>query len=106
MKALKKDIESILKSLDALTTKVEKLKAGIQKLDAPAPKKAVAKKTPARTTDFDTVVNFIRRSREGVTIAKVKEKTGFDTQKIANITFKAKKQGKIQSGGRGVYVKA
>ncbi|MFC1895944.1 hypothetical protein ACFL0Q_04705 [Thermodesulfobacteriota bacterium] len=106
MKALKKDIESILKSLNALTGKVEKLKADIQKLDAPAPKKTVAKKTPAKTTDFDTVVNIIRRSRKGVTTGQVKEKTGFDTQKIANIIFKAKKQGRIKSGGRGVYVKA
>ena len=90
-----------MKSLEALTTKVEKLKADIQKLDAPAPKKA-----PAKTTDVDMVVNIIRRSRKGVTVARVKEKTGFGTQKIANITFKAKKQGIVRSGGRGVYVKA
>jgi hypothetical protein len=34
------------------------------------------------------------------------EKTGFDQKKTYNIVYKLKKQGKIKSAGKGVYVKA
>ena len=57
-------------------------------------------------TDFDAVVNYIRKSEKRVIIAQVKEKTGFGTWRIANITFKAEKQGRVRSGGKGVYLKA
>ena len=34
------------------------------------------------------------------------EKTGYNQKKIANLVFKLRKQGKIKSVGKGVYVKA
>ena len=45
------------------------------------------------------------RSKNGVSSADLAEKTGFDKQKLANITFRLRKQGKIKSVNRGVYTK-
>ena len=39
---------------------------------------------------------------EKVTVTK----TSFDEKKIANLVYKAKKQGKIKSAGKGIYIKA
>jgi len=67
-------------------------------------KKRVAKKTDI-STDFDTAIRIIRRSRKGITVNRLKEKTRFDTKKIANIIYKGKKRGLIKSEQKGIYVK-
>ncbi len=54
---------------------------------------------------FDTVVGIIRRSRKGVTVTQIKEKTGFDNKQIRIFINKARRQGRIKSRNRGVYVK-
>jgi len=47
---------------------------------------------------------FLSDCLEGdITSSTLMEKTGFDKKKLANIIFKLKKQGKIQSKKRGVY---
>ena len=46
------------------------------------------------------------RSKNGVDMATLKKKTGFNNKKIQNAIFGLKKQGKIKSGGKGIYVKA
>lgn len=72
-------------------------------------KKAVTGETvPSRKVKppFDTVVGIVRRSRKGLTVAQIKEKTGFDDKQIRNFIIKAKRQGRIKSRTRGVYVKS
>ena len=127
MKKLKKDLEAILKALNGLAQKVEKLQEQIGEETKPTkkPKAKVAKKAPARkvaakkaapkkavpkkakpATAVDTVLAIIRRSKKGVGMAALMEKTGYNQKKIANLVFKLRKQGKIKSVDRGVYVKA
>lgn len=67
-----------------------------------ASKKALPKRKPK--SPFDTVVEIVRRSRKGVTVASIKEKTGFDDKQIRTYIYKAKRQGKIKNKSRGVYV--
>jgi len=67
-----------------------------------ASKKALPKRKPK--SPFDTVVGIVRRSRKGVTVASIKEKTGFDDKQIRTYIYKAKRQGKIKNKSRGVYV--
>ncbi len=55
---------------------------------------------------FDTVVGIIRRSRKGVTVVTIREKTGFEDKQIRNIIYKAKKQDRIKNASRGVYLSA
>ena len=131
MKNLKKDLETILKALKGLAQKVEKLQEQIgeetkptKKSKAKAVKKKAVKKTPIKkiaakkaapkkavrkkakpVTAADTVLAIIKRYKKGVGNAALMEKTGYNQKKIANLVFKLRKQGKIKSVDKGVYVK-
>jgi hypothetical protein len=150
MEKLKKDLVAILKTLNGLAQKVQKLqerigeenkstkkpkavkvkaakkaparkgavkkaptkkvaakKAPTKKVAAkkPAPKKATPKKAKPATA-VDTVLAIINRSKKGVGMAALMDKTGYNQKKISNLVFKLKKQGKIKSVAKGVYVKA
>ena len=131
MTKLKKDLEAILKALNGLAQKVEKLQEQIgeetkptKKSKAKAVKKKAVKKTPIKkiaakkaapkkavrkkakpVTAADTVLAIIKRYKKGVGNAALMEKTGYNQKKIANLVFKLRKQGKIKSVDKGVYVK-
>jgi len=132
MKKLKKDLVAISKALNGLAQKVQKMqeqigeeKKSTKKPKAKAVKKKAMKKAPARkvavkkaapkkavpkkasqATAVDTAFNIIKRYKKGVGMAALMEKTGYDQKKIFNLVFKLKKQGKIKSVDRGVYLKA
>jgi septal ring factor EnvC (AmiA/AmiB activator) len=132
MKKLKKDLEAISKALNGLVQKVEKLQEQIGEQTEPtkkpkakavkakavkkapvkkvAVKKAAPKKAPSKkvapATAVNTVLAIIKRSKKGVGTAALMEKTGYNQKKIGNLVFKLKKQGKIKSVNKGVYVKA
>jgi hypothetical protein len=72
---------------------------------APA-RKSTPKKKPSKTSATDSVLTVIKGSRRGVTTAQIKEKTGFSDTKIRSTIYRLKKQDKIKSKGRGVYIKA
>jgi len=116
MRELKRDLQSMVKSLKALTQKTEKMAKELDKLEkAQAPKrpkakpkaakKAVAKK-PTRVSASDTVLAIIKRNRKGVDKATLVKKTGFKDSNIRTILYRLSKQGKIKTEGRGLYVKA
>jgi len=72
-----------------------------------AGKKTTSKKTTLRKKTkppYDTVVGIVRRSRKGVNVASIREKTGFDDKQIRTFIYKAKRQGKIKNLKRGIYV--
>jgi len=60
--------------------------------------------TKIAKSPFDTVVGIVRRSRKGVNVARIREKTGFDDKDIRIYIYKAKRQDKIKNLKRGVYV--
>lgn len=110
MKGMAQGIEALAEKLDTITkarmdekAKVVK-KAPVKK--APA-KKVVAKKAAAKkpATAVDTVLKVINRSKKGVDTAAIMKKTGFSQKKIHNVIYKLKKQGKVKSVGKGVYLK-
>ena len=131
MKKLKKDLEAISKALNGLLQKVDKLQEQIgeeakptKKPKAKAVKKKAVKKAPARkvvaktavtkkappkkakpVTAADTVLAIIKRYKKGIGMAALMKKTGYNQKKIANLVFKLRKQSKIKSVDRGVYVK-
>ncbi len=99
MKAAK-EVEEIAGNLEAQTEAKAK------------PKKQAAAKKPLKQTvsakqptAVDAVFGIIKRSKKGVNIATIKQKTGYDNRKIHNIVYRLKKQGKIKSETKGVYVK-
>jgi len=125
MKELKRDFKSLLKSLKALSQQAEKIIKTLDKLEkgqvakktrAKAKPKAKAVKTaPARKlaatkgtklTAADTVLSVIKRSRKGVDADTLRKKTGLEGRKIWDITYRLKKQGKINKDRKGLFVKA
>ncbi len=70
-------------------------------------KKAGVKKPAASKggTVLGTVFDAIKRSKKGVPIEKIKEKSGFDGRQLSNALYKLTKQGQIKTVSRGVYVK-
>lgn len=120
METLNRDVKDVVKALKVLTQKIEKIGKQLDKSTKPRAvktktgrkppvKKAAAKKPAAvkkPATAADTALAVIKRSKKGVTSAGLMKKTGFDKKKAANLFFKLKKQGKIKSKEKGIYVKA
>jgi len=114
MKQLKKDLKAVAKDLKKLTQKTDKMIKGLgkpekaQAVKKPKAKKAgkpVAKKV-IKVAAGGTVLAIIKRSRKGIDKAALIKKTGFEGRKIGDVIYRLKKQGKIKSAGRGIYVKA
>jgi acid phosphatase family membrane protein YuiD len=52
-----------------------------------------------------TVLAIIKRSRQGVDVATLKNKAGLEGRTVNNIIYRLKKESKIKSSGKGFYVK-
>jgi putative endonuclease len=105
-KKLIKDLQAVNKNLKALVKKTESLLKQVDKLEKPKAKPAKAKAVKKAATAVDTVLAIINRSKKGVGTAALMKKTGYNKKKISNLVFKLRKQGKIKSVDKGVYVKA
>ena len=110
MKNLQSQLKTVSKSLEALSKQVQKLSNQVEKPKAAkkaAVNKAAAKKaTPAGgKTVLDTVLDVIKRSKKGVTVAQLKTKTQLDARQLSNALYKLSKKGIVQAPSRGLYVK-
>jgi len=119
-------LKSIAKHLTALSKKVEKLSIQVDK--GLAAKKTVSKSTKAKpkakakkvapvkkvkmakvdkgATVLNSVLDVIKKSRKGISIAQLKEKTDLNPRQLSNALYKLTKKGSIKSMSRGVYTKA
>jgi uncharacterized membrane protein len=126
MLALRKVLQSIEKGLEGLVKRTQDMQTLLDNLEealateqpqakpaakrkaakrAPA-RKRVAKKKPAKATGTDVVLDFIAKSKKGVSTAQIKARTGYSERKIWDIVNRLKKQGKIKSEKKGLYMKA
>ena len=126
MKKIKAQLKTLSKSMAAISKQVEKITNQVDKLQAPkkaAPaKKAVAKKKVAKKkvaqkaaakktapakqiTMLDAVFDVIKRTKKGVTVTQLREKTKLDSRQLSNALYKLTKKGAIQTKSRGLYVK-
>ena len=129
LKTLSKSLDSLSKKVEKIIQDVDKVKA--PKKAAPAKKtaakktvvkkaaakkavskKAVSKKAAAKkaapaqqVTMLDNVFDIIKRTKKGVTVAQLKEKTKLNPRQLSNALYKLTKKGKIQTKSRGLYVK-
>jgi hypothetical protein len=124
LQAVKKEIESLSKKLNKITDTILKEKKPARKTTTrktsakkkTMPKKKVAvkksvvkkitKKTAGAATAPEAVYKIISRSKKGVDVATLMEKTGFNVRKIYDTVKVLKKRGKVKSIGKGVYGKA
>jgi transcriptional regulator NrdR family protein len=119
--------KSMANAFRTLTEETEKLIAEVDKLEKAkakaakrskrraaakvrAKKKARVKKPPARKarklTDTAQVLKIIKRHKRGVDLKKLRDRTGFQDNKIRDIVTRACKTGKIKRVDRGVYIGA
>ncbi len=129
LKTLSKSLDMLSKKVEKIIQDVDKVKA--PKKAAPAKKtvvkKAVAKKAATKKTAtkktaakktvskkaapaqqvtmLDNVFDIIKRTKKGVTVAQLKEKTQLNSRQLSNALYKLTKKGKIQTKSRGLYVK-
>ncbi|MCP4630190.1 MAG: hypothetical protein GY850_42780 [bacterium] len=68
--------------------------------------KSPVKKKNTVLSDNARVLKIINRSRKGIDVATLVQKTAFDEKKIRNIIYKAHKDGIINRAGRGIYLGA
>ena len=111
MKVMAQGIETLAEKLETIAksrmdeTPKRKAKAKpARKAPAKPKKKPVAKKEKP-TTAAETVLSIINKSKKGVDTATLIKKTGYNQKKIANLVYKLRKQGKIKSEEKGVYLK-
>ena len=122
MKTMAQGVETLANKLEKLAKAQSAEKAKKKKTTRSAPKapakpkaskkkaarKSVKKAVPQKgksMTAADTLLGIVNRSRKGVDTTTLMEKTGYDQKKVANLVYKLKKQGKIKSERKGVYVK-
>ena len=117
-KKFENELKAVSKRIMILTKSVEKMIVMVGKLEKPKaakkPKAKVVKKKPVKKTvtkkptktAVGTILGVIKGSKKGVDTATLMKKTGFNAKKIQNNIFKLKKQGKIKSEGKGVYLSA
>jgi len=114
LKTLAKGVEAIAEKVDEVATsqglteqKSKKSSAATVKMKTagkPA-RKTAKKKAAGPATDTDRVLTIIGRYKKGASTAVITQKTGFSQKKIANIIYRLRKQQKIKSVDKGVYLK-
>ena len=92
----KRDIENLNQRLDRLEKLIRTLPAQNRRTTARASGASVKGAT-------ETVLDIIRRSRNGIGIADIRERTGYDDKKLRNIIFRLNKMEKITRVNRGCY---
>ena len=125
MAILQKDLKALQTEIKALEKKMDKLLAAAEisakpkvakKVKAKSVKAKPAQKIPAKNvpakkktaqpTATDQMLKIINRSKKGVDIKTLIEKTGFNQKKVTNILQRTFKQGKVKRVGKGIYVGA
>ena len=96
----KKDIDRLEARLDRIE---QLLKSAPARTGSRAGKPAPGEKGPP-VTALETVLNIIKRSRDGSSFKDIQNKTGYDAKKIRNVIFRLHKMGHIERKSRGIYV--
>jgi len=101
LKGLSRETNNLIGKME----KQEKAQAA-QEAKKKARERRIARRKAKSLMMAETVFKIIRRHRRGIDISKLKDRTGFDGEKINKIVFELRKQGKIKSLRRGFYIKA
>lgn len=104
LKALARDTERLAKKLDTLQKAQAAKKPKVKRRARPAKKKVTKKRAP-KLSASETVLNIIKKSSKGVDTTTLRKKSGFQGRKVRDILYRLKKQRKIRSPRKGVYIK-
>lgn len=112
MKNIEKELNTIVKKIAALFKQVDKISKQVSKKNpaktvvqkrrkAPGKKKATGQKAAL----VNSVINVINKSKKGLSISALRQKTGLGPRQLSNVLYKLAKKGVIKTESRGVYIK-
>jgi len=113
MKQLKKDMHAVVRDLNRLTQKTEKIVKKLEKLEKIKPlkrpkpkakKKPVVKKAKGKSP-VETVLAIFKRRKKGIDVATLKKMTGLTDNSLRGVIFRLRQNGEIKSEGNGLYIK-
>ena len=107
VEAIAEKVDEVAKSQSVVGPKKKKPSTAAVKTKAvKKPVRKATKKTEVKSeTDTDKVFKIIGSSKNGASTTVIMQKTGYNQKKIANIVYRLRKQKKIKSVDKGVYVK-
>ena len=116
---LKKNLQTVSNDIKKLSQRIEKLIAAMEEPAKSKPVKAKSAKKPvvklrkktsvkkeSKVSANSVVLDIIENSDRAVDIGMLKEKSGFQGQKLYNALYALKKQGKVRNPNKGFYIKA
>jgi len=110
LKTVSKSLATLSKQVERISKQVDKLqpakKAAAKRKAAPARKPAAGKAASTRgKTVLEAVFDAIKRSKKGVTVAQLKQRTKLDARQLSNALYKLSKKDQVYAKSRGLYVK-
>jgi predicted Rossmann fold nucleotide-binding protein DprA/Smf involved in DNA uptake len=117
MPTLQSQLKTVSESLTALSKQVAQISKQIDKQQpakktAAKPKAAAARKPAVKKaaadggqTVLDSVFDAIKRTKNGATVAQLKQRTKLDARQLSNALYKLSKKGQVYAKSRGLYVK-
>lgn len=117
MKQMTKDVKAITKELKSLTQKTEKIIKALGKLEKGQVKSKPVKKTikkPAvqkptenkatKGSVTGAIMGVIQASDKGVNTDQIMKQTGLNKRQVWGTITRAKREGKVKTVKRGIYV--
>lgn len=105
IKSVRKSVANLesMKEVKELEKSINKLKSAISGGEASV---SQTKAAPKRGESGKVVMNLVEKSKEGISVGEIKNATGLSYGTINKILNEAKKEKKVKSPKRGVYIKA
>jgi hypothetical protein len=104
----RKDIDRLMVRMDQLETLIKQVANpsgnGFGRKSGQA--RNTALRRPGGKTAAETVLEVIKRFKQGVSLAEIKARTGFEDKKLRNIIFRLHRMEKITRISRGIYTAA
>ena len=91
------------RDIDHLNQRLDRLEKLIKALPSRNRRSATKSNGMSVKSATETVLDIIKRSKNGITIAEIMQRTGYEDKKLRNIIFRLNKIEKIMRINRGVY---
>lgn len=91
------------RDIDRLSERLDRIEKLIRTLPPRARRQAGKPGDAVPASATEVVLDLIKRSGKGVTIARIREQTGYDDKKLRNIIYRLNQMGKIARVSRGSY---
>jgi hypothetical protein len=92
------------KDINKLMVRLDNLEQMIIKASADPGKSRRISRSKSGMTASDTVLDVMKRFKQGVKFAEIQNRTGFEEKKLRNVIFRLNKMGKIARKRRGEYI--